>query len=193
MRRHLLTILLIAILLGFGAPERASAQVAFGVKVAGNAVSLDNFQDFQGGFDIGLFLRLGKAFYVQPELCYSLRNTNFRDIVGEIHDNCQMRQHFLDVPVLLGCHFVNKNLFKMHVVLGPRVAVLVNNQFVEAVHNREVNSHLQWGAQIGLGIDVWRFTLDGRYDIAADRTTSNDPRARIQNMFVLSLGFKLIK
>lgn len=174
-------------------PKKAHGQLAMGFKVAANSVSMDNFSDFSGGFDIGLFCSVGKKTYVQPELCYSFRSTDFLNIVGEFRENYAMRQHFLDIPLLIGYHFINLCNFKMHIVVGPRVAVLLNNHLLEAATVREMASHIQWGGQLGVGIDIWRLSLDARYDIAADKTTTNQSRFRLQNMFVVSLGVKLLK
>ncbi len=191
-KHHSLFILLIALPLAL-APLKADAQFSFGVKTAWNTVSLDNFQDFSGGFDLGAFFRIGRAFFFQPEVNYSFRNTDFQHIIGEFRENYRMRQHFLDIPLLIGHHFLNNSNFKLHFLVGPRVAVLINNHLLQASTVSDVASHLQWGGQIGLGIDVWRFAIDGRYDISADKTTTDSSKARLQNMFVVSLGFKFIK
>ena len=50
MKRNIFRTLLLAGLLLFAVTDRAQAQFSLGVKVAGNAVSLDDFQDFSGGF-----------------------------------------------------------------------------------------------------------------------------------------------
>ncbi|MBO4488575.1 MAG: PorT family protein [Bacteroidales bacterium] len=193
MKHHIVKTILLAGLLLFAVTDRASAQFSVGIKVAGNAVSLDDFYDFSGGFDLGVFFRVGKKVYFQPEANYSFRSTDFRHIVGEFQENYRMRQHFLDLPMLLGCHFVNMKNFKMNFLIGPRVAILINNDLREVASVSDMASQMQWGGQVGLGFDIWRFTLDGRYDIAADKTSTNSGKARIQNMFVVSLGFKFIK
>ncbi|MBO7491982.1 MAG: PorT family protein [Bacteroidales bacterium] len=193
MNRNIFKTLLLVGLLLFAVTDRAQAQFSLGVKVAGNFVSLDDFQDFSGGFDLGVFFRVGNQFYFQPEVNYSFRNTDFQNILGEFRENYAMRQHFLDIPLLMGYHFVNKKNFKMHLLLGPRAAVLINNHLLESASVEDVASHLQWGGQFGLGFDIWRFTIDGRYDIAADKTSTNDSKSRVQNMFVVSVGFKFIK
>ncbi|MCR4964492.1 MAG: PorT family protein [Bacteroidales bacterium] len=193
MKKQIIGVALLMAILTIFSVQKANAQFSFGAKVAGNAVSLDNFQDFDGGFDLGLFFRAGKSLFFQPEVCYSFRSTDFRNIVGEFHENYSMRQHFLDVPLLLGYHFINNNNFKMHLLVGPRVAILVNNHLREVASIQDVASHLQWGGRFGIGFDFWRFTLDGYYDIAADKTSTNDSKSRVQNMFVVSLGFKFIK
>lgn len=193
MNRSVVMTLLLASLLTFAVTERATAQISLGIKVAGNAVSLDDFQDFSGGFDLGVFLRVGKALYFQPEVSYSFRNTDFLNIIGEFRENYAMRQHFLDIPLLFGFHFVNKKNFKMHFLIGPRVGVLINNHLTQAATVGEMASHLQWGGQFGLGFDIWRFTLDGRYDISADGTSTSGSGSRLQNMFVISLGIKFLK
>lgn len=174
---------------------KANAQFAFGVEVSGNAVHLDkiDIHNMEGGFDLGIFARFGHRFFVQPEITYSFRSVDFKNIRNEFSENYALHQHFINIPVLLSYSIVNNKNFKFRIFAGPRVGILLNNTLLDNPSFEMVNKHLQWGGQAGLGFDFWRFTLDGRYDLAADKTSTNGETARVQNMFIATLGFKIFR
>lgn len=175
--------------------QQAKAQFGLGIKVAGNFTSLDKFDihNMNAGFDLGVFCRVGDRFFFQPEVNYSFRSADFQNIIGEFRENYDMRQHFIDVPLLLGYNIVNKDNFRFHIFVGPRGALLIDNQLMESHTFDDVCGRMQWGGQVGIGFDIWRFTIDGRYDLSADRTSTSDNSSRVQNMFIVSLGFKILK
>lgn len=179
----------------FAITPNANAQFNFGVKVAGNFTCLDEFDvhNMDGGFDLGVFFRIGNRFYFQPEVNYSFRNADLENLLGEFRENYDMRQHFLDIPLLLNYNIINKDNFKFHITAGPRMGILMDNQLLEERTIEVLPGHMQWGGSFGVGFDIWRFTLDGRYDIAADRTSTNSGNSRVQNMFVVAVGFKFLK
>lgn len=191
--KSIVALLTIAVCLLFS--PKANAQFAMGVEVSGNAVHLDkiDIHNMEGGFDLGLFFRFGHRFFVQPELTYSFRSVDFQNIIGEFSENYDLRQHFINIPVLLSYSIVNNKNFKFRVFAGPRIGILLNNTLIDNPSFEMVNRHLQWGGQAGIGFDFWRFTLDGRYDLAADKTSTNGSTARVQNMFVATLGFKIFR
>lgn len=179
----------------FAITPNANAQFNFGVKVAGNFTCLDEFDvhNMDGGFDLGVFFRIGNRFFFQPEVNYSFRNADFENLLGEFRENYAMRQHFLDIPLLLNYNIVNKDIFKFHITAGPRIGILIDNQLLEERTVDLIPGHMQWGGSFGVGFDIWHFTIDGRYDIAADRTSTNSGNSRVQNMFVVAVGFKFLK
>ncbi len=190
------------LLLGVSAYQ-AQAQFTIGLKVAGNGTNYRNLTQFSAGVDAGIFMRMGDQFYFQPELYYSFKSSNIQDVssfVSEVRENQRLKQHFVDLPLLLGFHFINNENFKVHLFLGPRFGFRVGSNLKEIDPLVDEGGNLQWAGQIGFGFDFWRFTLDARYDLAVDKLmkktnadgTSTD-RSWMQNMIVLSLGFKFIK
>ena len=173
--------------------EKTQAQFSLGIKVAGNMTNYQKLTAGDFGVEPGVFLRLGKKFYFQPEVNYVLKRSTFKDAVNEISTNLKLKQHFVSVPVLLGYHFVNKDNFKFHLTLGPRFDFKISDN-IEGTDWR-ANS-LQWGGQVGLGFDLWRFTLDASYCVAADNfhnEVTTVTQTKMVNAFLLSLGFKFIK
>jgi hypothetical protein len=77
--------------------------------------------------------------------------------------------------------------------LGPRFDFKIADNFQDSNWKTGV---VQWGAQVGAGIDFWRFALDFNYCFSVDKfqnTSTAVSNNQYQNMFILSLGFKIVK
>lgn len=170
------------------------AQVALGIKVAGNMTNYMKLTTLDFGMETGVFLRLGNKLFFQPEVNYVFKNSKFKESsVGEISTNAELRQHAISVPVLLGYHFINTDNFKFHFTVGPRFNFKVLDNVVGTDWKAGA---LQWGGQIGLGIDIWRFAFDVSYCIAADNfrnSVTTVTQTHMANTLLVSLGFKFLK
>lgn len=185
--------LAVSLALGVFTMGTATAQFSIGIKVAGNADNYMHLTKTNIGMEAGVFLRLGEKFYFQPELNYVFKNSTFQDQTAEFSTNQVLQQHFLSVPALLGYQFINKENFKFHLTIGPRFDFRLKDNMTGTDWSANA---VQWGGQIGAGIDFWRFVLDFNYCIAADNfRNSHEGTSQTQqmNMFILSLGFKFIK
>lgn len=170
-----------------------SAQFSLGLKGGVNAANYIDLTNKKIGMEAGLFMRLGDRFYFQPEVNYVLKSSTLKQAVEEVVANFNLKQHYVSVPVLLGYHFINNDNFKFHLTLGPRFDFKIADNL--DVSSWESNT-VQWGGQVGIGIDFWRFTVDVSYSIAADRfkyTATSEPSTNFTNMFIASLGFKILK
>ena len=186
-----------ALLMGLSV-QFANAQFNLGIKVAANATNYNNKTQLYPGADVGFFLRLGDRFYFQPEVCYSFKNTKLNDassMIHEVQENTRLHQHFIDVPALLGYNFINKNKFKFHLFIGPRFGFRIGSNLKEIDPLVDEEGKMQWAGQVGLGFDIGRFTLDVRYDLAADKLIPDDSEDHVltQNMVNVSLGIKFLK
>ncbi len=157
------------------------AQVQFGVKaglsteqLAGQNLtfSADGFQDLtlamkeaDYGIQAGAFLRipLSKSVFLQPELLFNSNSNTLelddpnQDEVAVIKDNYQ----HLNVPLLVGV-----KLGPLRAQAGP-----TGNFFLHSAN--DLTDRDGWdatfdsfnvGYQVGGSIDIWRFTVDARYD-----------------------------
>ncbi|MBQ3740265.1 MAG: PorT family protein [Bacteroidales bacterium] len=190
-------VLLLSVLL-VGLSVCANAQFNIGIKVAANATNYNNQTRLFPGVDAGLFLRFGDRFYFQPEVCYSFKNTKLTDastFVHSVQENVKLHQHFIDVPALLGYHFINKEKFKFHLFIGPRFGFRIGSNLKEIDPLVDQEGKMQWAGQVGLGFDLGHITLDARYDFAADKLIPNrsDNYTWKQNSVVVSLGIKFLK
>jgi hypothetical protein len=182
--------LLLALLLAIGT---ANAQFTIGIKAAGNASNYSQVTNRKFGLEAGIFMRLGNNFFFQPEVNYSFKSSTVKDAVDEITTNWQLKQHFISVPALLGYHFINNENFKFRLTLGPRFDFKIADNLGDS--GWQTNT-VQWGGQVGLGMDFWRFALDFNYCISADNIrniTDGTSQIKAMNLFILSLGFKFIK
>lgn len=169
-----------------------SQQFSFGPKVGVNFTNVAQHSTMSAGADAGLFFRVGESFYFQPEVCYSFKSSTFKDAFDELEENFDLKTHTLDIPLLFGYKFFNNPNFNFRIFIGPRLGVLIGS----TVHNENSDlGKVQIGGQVGFGIDVWRFTIDLKYDYSGNKyngTSENDTWFK-QNMFNLALGFKIVK
>jgi len=187
------------------------AGINFGIKAGYNAnklsVNIDSVSsEFKSGMQIGVFMRVGKRFFVQPELVYTLQGAEyiFNDPsnTGSWHQKITIGS--IDIPVLLGVKIFKGDKFNLRVNLGPAVSFVTNRQVKDLndiapgpVTSSEISS-VNWSIQAGLGADLWMFTVDLRYqgglnqvikDVQQGTTTWNFGSKN--NVFLVSVGFKL--
>lgn len=156
------------------------------------------------GFDAGVFLRIGKKLYVQPEVLYSLKTTtpDFEDIQDEIFENDEDNQKFqtLDIPILVGYKIYDGDDIKFRGFLGPRFGFALRNSLganIDGVWADVKSGTFDFAGQVGVGVDLWRFTVDLMYDY----TFTNGYRATIDEVemkthfstFKFCVGFKILK
>lgn len=186
-------VLATALLLNVLTVEKSQAQFSLGLKVAGNAVNYKKVTERDFGLEAGVFLRFGSGFFFQPEVNYSFKRSTFMEEQTEYSSNTALKQHYVSVPALLGYHFIEKDNFKFRLTLGPRFDFKISDNMQDSDWT---SNSLQWGGQFGIGVDLWRFTLDANYCIAADNfrnMVEGTSQTKQLNMFILSLGFKIVK
>lgn len=191
--KSLIAVFVSLLVASFATIGTANAQFTIGLKVAGNASNYRNLTDRNFGLEAGVFMRLGGNLFFQPEVNYSFKSSTVKDAVNELTSNFKLKQHYLTVPALLGYHFVNNENFKFRLTIGPRFDFKIADNIVDSEWQ---SNRLQWGGQVGLGLDVWRFALDFNYCISADNFRNSNQgtsQTRQSNLFILSLGFKFIK
>ena len=173
--------------------KTACAQFSLGLKGSANMSNYIGLTEGHVGAEAGAFLRMGKKVYCQVEVNYVYKSSKFKLDNNGVSLNMDLKQQFISVPVLLGYHFVNKENVKLHFTIGPRFDFRITDNIDGS--DWELGS-LQWGGQVGLGIDIWRFTLDASYCFAADNfrnVVSTTTQTRFSNDFMVSLGFKILK
>lgn len=179
-------------------------QFSFGLKLGANFAKLTSSLDSivpstKAGLQIGGFVRIGKKFYVQPEVYYSLAGGT---LSGDSSDWKQaITIGSVDVPVLVGFKILNAKVVNLRILAGPMVSFVTNTKIknvsdiagpIEAADLKNVN----WAIQAGGGIDVLFMTLDLRYQwglnnvINTISNTTADVNSK-QNTWVISLGFKI--
>ena len=174
----------------------ANAQFDLGVKAGVNfsTINTDNLKNSSvAGYQAGLFARIGGAFYLQPELYLSGTGGHF-----ESDDNSYSGDvHFtnLNVPLLLGARFGPKNL-NFRIMAGPiYTSVLSTSESLSQNFSNAYNDFGHYrnstlGYQAGVGVDIGAITADLRYE--GNLTDINPDYGQRQNLFALSVGFKIL-
>lgn len=181
--------------------------------------------EFSSNKTFGVFGRITiKKFFIQPELLYyksgKVLNVNlFGEDFGLSNLNptptLTINQSNMAMPVFFGWQFVNIPLIKMRANFGPVFyfavgetkcsTTLFGNETSVAVDSPV--EEVTVGGAVGLGIDLWRFTLDVNYSLGLSDVIDDDLELHVpgnkeipvkvnddtrQNIFTVTLGFKIL-
>lgn len=150
------------------------------------------FDDFKT-ISAGIFARieLGRL-YLQPEAYFLVKGANYTR-ESAVTETGKIRIRTLEAPVLLGYYLVRNQSFNIRGMIGP----------VFNLHTKESKNELKaWdperydfnkkihSLQAGVGIDVFRFTVDARYEYGLSKVnTALDIRP---SQFTIGIGYKLL-
>ncbi|MCX6286793.1 MAG: porin family protein [Bacteroidetes bacterium] len=188
------------------------AGIGLGIKAGYNAnkfsANIDSVSSqFKSGLQLGIFIRVGKRFYVQPELYYSIQGAQYilNDPTNTHSWNQKVTIGSIDIPVLLGFKIINGKKINFRVDLGPVVSFVTNRQVKDLndlwpgpLTGSSINP-VNWYIQAGVGVDLWFLTLDVRYQGGLNQVISSvqngsqtwDFNSK-NNVFQFSLGFKIL-
>ncbi|MBR6438464.1 MAG: PorT family protein [Bacteroidales bacterium] len=204
-------LLILAIVLFANVAKAEGFGIHIGPKVGYQtaALSLDK-ADIKTGFDehltIGAFGRFTiKNFIIQPELLWFKSGQVYKFEVDNFSPKVEFNQQNLAMPIFLGYQFFDFKFFKLRGNVGPVMYFVLDqskkkNGDVEEVDAKANN--MTWGGAVNVGIDVLWFTLDVNYSFAlTDIIDKGSVKigngsyvldSTKQNMFTVTLGFKLI-
>jgi hypothetical protein len=191
MRKH---ILILAVLISVGIS--AEGQFSLGVKAGVNYSTIDanNLNNSSvAGYQVGAFARLGGNVYLQPELYLSSTGGQFQSSNDTYTGTVKFT--YLNVPVLLGARF-GTNSVNFRVMAGPVFTSILNTNeslsqnFSTAYTDFKNYKSATIDGQAGVGLDFGPLTADLRYQ--AGLTHVNDIHAQRQNLWALSVGFKIL-
>ncbi len=161
----------------------------------------DNEDTRSLGVTGGFFARIGKQFYLQPELMVSSKGGKLVVFESELFNTrktIDYRSTYLDVPVLLGAR-IGKTV---RINAGPMATFLINEDkdFRENFNeeNEPAFSKAIVGYQAGLGVDIGKVNLDLRYEgnlndvfnIHYDNAQTEARFAAKGNLFLFTVGFR---
>lgn len=182
--------------------------INFGIKAGINVnrleTRIDRFiNENYIGFNGGVFARFNfKRLHIQPEL-------NFSMIGGEgFFENggrYEIKSNTFELPVAIGYKVLDFKLINIRINAGPFASVSVSRSVRAIDPDYPSNSSFTsdktplWngGILLGLGVDIWRFTLDARYkfgfvEMLGTNVLVQDAGAGFKNgHFEFSLGFKI--
>jgi hypothetical protein len=158
------------------------------------------------GYQAGIFGRISiKKVIIQPEVYFSLKGGDLTYDLTK-HDSAsvvnsitkKVRISNIDIPIMLGYSFVDNPLFKLRVMGGPVASLLVKKEIeikrdgVKEDFGKSDLNGLLWSIQLGAGIDVWKLTIDARYELGLNEINKETAESMKSRAFLLSLGFKLL-
>jgi hypothetical protein len=147
-------------------------------------------------------MRMGRTWYLQPEALFNYYNYNssLNYENSNILQNKKYQINTVDVPVLLGVHLANTKMFKMRLMAGPKFSFNVGSTLADSFGDVESLTQTlretRLGLDCGVGFDIWRITLDVRYNLVQDiykyqnsegTTLNNKPLHSLQ----ASIGYRI--
>lgn len=204
----IVTLLLISGILH--AQETVSLGVSVGMNMSSlpsvrknDTVVIDISNQAVKGYQAGLVLRIPvKRFVIQPELFFAMKggdityNFSKPDSATLVNSfTKKVRIYNIDIPIMVGFKLVDKESFKMRLMAGP-VASLIIDKTVDfnatGVHadlaKTDLNSVI-WNVQTGIGLDIWKFTIDARYEFGLSELSKVSVESTKNRAYMLVLGF----
>ena len=177
----------------------AFAQFNLGIKggLNYNTIKAENEEfDESGilGYQLGVWARIGKVVYLQPEAYIGTKGSKLRFKTLGTLTTVEEEQKFttLDIPLLLGAK-VGVDKLNLRFMAGPAFQFNLGDNgtsFNQAINPsfyeyRDFITNLQ----VGAGIDFSSLSVDLRYETSLQDINKNDGQR--QSLLHLSLGFKL--
>jgi len=187
----------------------AFSQISLGPKVGFNTSQLtadasEIKDEMSNSFNFGVFLRLGKKIYIQPEVNWLTRGGIFKS--PEIGDykpiNQEIEMKTIEIPLLLGWRIVNFGVGNVRLMVGPSASIVMDktvstgdeSNFYNPIEESNLEDMI-WGFNAGVGVDVLMFTLDVRYQMGLNEVLQKVEKLDLyskSNVFAVSLGWKII-
>ena len=197
------------------------AQLGLGIKGAATMSSLSTDLDevteaMNPGYQFGAFVRVGDKWHLQPEAYFTLKNGQFDYDITEIDPgdptntitkgaSYTVDLNTIDVPVLIGYKILDPPLMNIRLQAGP-VASIVTSKKIKIEEDGadipvpddagDLYKDLNWGLQVGAGVDFLMFTVDLRYEMGLsniyNKPEGGDDQSFKNNVFFLSLGWKIL-
>jgi len=178
----------------------------FGIKGGVNYSNLKTKDDLTDqnsimGYQVGVFSRIGAVgMYFQPELYLGSKGNEFIRIENtsgsSVEAKGKVKFTTLDLPLLLGTK-IGPNKLNLRFMAGPVVSFIVdeNTTFDSAYQGvTDFGNYKKqtFGFQAGSGVDLGNLTFDVRYEAGLSNVSQSEKYSQQQNLFHLSLGFKLL-
>lgn len=173
-----------------------------GIKAGVNLAKIDaDFAKSENklGYQVGAWARFGLAtFYIQPEAYIGTKDTKFLSFENngnQITAAGTAKFTTLDIPILLGTTF-GANNFNFRLMAGPALSLILDDRstFSSAYNEaKDFNNYKKesFSVQGGAGVDILKFSVDLRYVAGLTNLSNSDVFKQKNNLFQLSLGYKI--
>ncbi len=157
---------------------------------------------------VGVFMRIGKKIYIQPEVNYMTQGSVFKfPLTGGsasfVEQNVSLKS--IQVPLSLGWRILNAKVVKLRIFGGATANFIINKDIQHVLHPGEYLTKddfkdLQWQYQLGVGVDVLMFAIDVKYygginDLFNGNVTYDNQTHAVSgaaNVFEVTLGWKIL-
>ncbi len=157
---------------------------------------------------LGVFMRIGKKIYIQPEVNYMTQGSVFTFPIGNggspVEQDINLKS--IQVPLSLGWRIINAKVFNLR-LFGGATGNFVVDKTIDTKNGDpkdyllpEDFSDIQWQYQLGVGVDILMFALDVKYyggindlfngNVQYDNATHQVTGAA--NVFEITLGWKIL-
>ncbi len=155
---------------------------------------------------VGVFMRIGKKIYVQPEINYMTQGSVFKfpslGSTSVVEQDVSLKS--IQVPLSLGWQFLNLKVVKLR-IFGGATANFIVNKTIDTKNGDPKDyllpsdfSDIQWQYQVGFGIDVLMLAIDIKYygglnnivNLKYDNNTKTLNGG--VNVFEVTLGWKIL-
>lgn len=152
-------------------------------------------EEMKSTFHFGVFARLGKKVYLQPELNIMSRKGMLTYDENSASTN-SIKINTIDIPLLLGAKVIDLKAANVRVMAGPVASMVINKTITADNWENTLTSddirNANFGLQFGAGADLLFLTLDVRYEIGLNDFSKLDGFDLKNNMFTVSLGWKIL-
>jgi hypothetical protein len=173
--------------LSINSVKAQTSDVEIGIKAGANVstlrTGLNAVTDKSGktGFNAGVFARVGKTWFFQPEVNYVAFSDKYNFNASSY--NAKFRQ--INVPLMVGYKVLNTADMNVRVSVGPDLNYNLNKPVAPAGSSYK---KLSVGNVINAGIDIGSLTVDARYSLGLSNL--NKTLGQKANIFSLGVGFK---
>jgi len=184
-------------------------QFSLGPKIGFNTTKLTTQKDsissgLSKHFNFGVFVRLGKKIYLQPEINWLTSGGVFKKpSIGSVTPLKQtIEMKTIEIPLILGWRIINLGVGNVRILAGPSASIVTNKKittsdpsnYSDPIKESDIKD-MTWGFNLGAGVDVLMFTLDVRYQIGLSEVitkVNNFDYNSKNNLFSVSLGWKIL-
>jgi hypothetical protein len=203
----LLTVTLLIVGMSYG-QFHIGPQIGYtGSNLALNADSISN--SLKNNLLIGAFVRIGKKFYVQPEVNWLTQGSvfkypSFKDGIVPLEQEIKLST--LQVPVNVGWRFINLEIVNLRIFAGIAANFVLNTKIDTKSGNSDDYENalvpddfksVQWQWDAGVGVDILMFAVDVKYMGGINNLLDNvqiegNTLTSKSNLFVVTLGWKIL-
>lgn len=171
-----------------------------------SSASLNNFESRDRvGFHAGFFARFPlNRWYFQPEITCFMKGGRGRynivdnPLLSGVTFKQKMNVMSVDMPLLIGYH-LGKSFLNFRIFTGPVIGYTMSKKLITEPSGfaspEEYNMNVKdatWSWTAGLGLDVWKFTLDARYERGLHDVSWNPYYTQVPSGFMFTIGYKTL-